>query len=80
MLLCALSTDEGAEGDVAVAASVVLAINAEGIKLFFSDSLAEVGLDLATLDIAIHSWFFRCEWIKASLGGGVQGCLILQFL
>ena len=35
-------TDEGAESDVAVARSIVLAVDAKGIELLFCDSFAEV--------------------------------------
>ena len=43
MLLGTLAANESAKGDVAVAASIVLAVDAVGVKLLLSDPLAQIG-------------------------------------
>ena len=43
MLLGTLTADESAEGDVDVAAAVVLAVDAVGVELLLSDPLAQIG-------------------------------------
>ena len=52
--LGALSTDERAEGHVAVRAPVVLAVDAEGIKLLFVDAAAQVSRSLGTLRVTLQ--------------------------
>ena len=51
--LSALSTDERAEGYVAVRASVVLAVDAECIKLLLVNASAQVGRSLGTLRVTL---------------------------
>ena len=57
MLFGTFSTDEGTKGDVAVAASIILAIDAESIELLFVYSLAQVGCHFRTLNITVHGRF-----------------------
>ena len=54
MGLGALSTDERTEGHVAVRAPVVLAVDAEGIKLLLIDAAAQVGRCLGTLWVTLQ--------------------------
>ena len=53
----AIPTKERAKSDVAMAASIVLAVNAESIELLFVDALAKVCTDLRALDIATKIGF-----------------------
>ena len=46
-----LGTDEDAKGHNTMAASVILAVDAEGVKLLGLDSVAEVGSDGGTLNV-----------------------------
>ena len=49
--LGALRAQEGAEGDIAVCAAVLLAIDAESVELFFVDAPAQVASRLLSLGI-----------------------------
>ena len=54
MLLGTLAANESAKGDVAVAASIVLAVDTVGVELLLSDPLAQIGGHSGTLNIAVH--------------------------
>ena len=47
----ALGTDEGAKGDIAVAAPVILTIDTESIELFLIDASTQVATNFSTLFI-----------------------------
>ena len=51
-----IAAKEGAKSDVAMAASIVLAVNAESIELLLVDALAQVCTDLRALDITSKIW------------------------
>ena len=53
----AIPTKERAKSDVAMAASIVLAVDAESIELLFVDALAKVCTDLRALDITTKIGF-----------------------
>ena len=55
MLLGTLTADECAKCDVAVAAAIVLAVDAESVELLLSDPLAQIGGHFRTLNITVHS-------------------------
>lgn len=52
----AIAAQKGAKSHVAVAASVVLAINAERVELLLVDSFAKVSTSLRSLHIAFQVW------------------------
>ena len=73
MSLSAILAEECSKGDVAVRASVVLAVDAVSIKLVFSDASAEVSGDLSTLSITGKT---RLGLRRVALGRRVSSSVI----
>ena len=54
MLLGTFTANESAKGDVAVAASIVLAVDAVSVELLLGDPLAQIGGHFGPLNVTVH--------------------------
>lgn len=67
VIVGAIGADKGAEGDDAVRAPVVLAVDAVGVELLSVDAVAQVGTHVSTLHIAFELWLWH-GWVAMRLG------------
>ena len=68
----AIATEECAESHVAMTASIVLAVDAEGVELLLVDAFAEVGADVGALGVTTEA---RIRQGRVALGLGVS-CIL----